>query len=1155
MIVFCKSCGSYIPQEHLEFRALQLCERCYNKQMDPNLNSLEPGDLINVKGMKGEFKVIRVEKKDCYVMLELLSLEKKDIKRITSPPHKIIKLRDPIEKLKEGSIDKLYELELFVGAKTLSQIHQYDRIISLEVSKIDAVPHQIEAVYRALSEPMPRRLMADDVGLGKTIEAGMILKELKLRGRVNNALIVVPAGLKYQWQRELSDRFREDFVLIDSGYPGNPWKRERFVIASMDWAKKKENLKQLEPIEWDIVVIDEAHKLKAYEKGLLGERQTWRYRLGHLLSNNAKSLLLLTATPHSGDSFAFYKLLSLIDPYLFSSKYDISREKLKRVMIRRLKEDAKDFDGSDLFLPREVKSLSVKFTDIEMALYNQVTDYVRYYFNLAKAGGHRGVSFAMVILQKRMASSITAIKKSLERRKERLSDLLERPEEILSEKEIKLIETWFKDPDLLEEGEREKLESKLELLTLAKNPVDLKREIQELESLVKLADDVQRQAIDTKARTLLDFVKEIHKKDPTEKILIFTEFTDTLYYLKNLFEKEGYIVTKIHGAMNPYERKQEEERFKEDENVKIMVATDAAGEGINLQFARLMLNYELPWNPNRIEQRMGRLHRYGQKRKVYIYNLLIDGTIEGYIFSILLQKVETIRREMGERVIDVLGTLLQGVRLEEIIMDLIIDRRQAERRVEEVMQKIDERAKMLLKELEEKLLIKDILDIPLINEVMEVHKKHLVTEDDIEYLVHMYFLLNGGQIKELKNRSYEILKLPRTLERDLDAVKSIVSSVGFKRIAFSNGVARKAHAEWIALGHPLLNGIVNDILSRYGRLATVGFDSRGRSGAFLFFNGSIEDGNGEVHDEKLISFFYDAQTSSLQEIDLHCLQDLESPPEDFSFRRPSFDIEEVARKAEGYAVQLFAKILNKTKTKVEHKVNIKKKDLDDFINKRILNLDKEIKNVKYEINTRKIRLSMFGGKNDRLQTEIKLLSLKKERLIKERERIEQEVDERRKKLEGELILNVIGPELVGIALVLPKIDGISDKEVEVLGMKVALEYEKSFGREPKDVSTEFRGYDIESKGRDGEERYIEVKSFKETGQVEMTWHEWLMARKLGENYWLYVVEGCTNQTTARLFMIKNPFALFHEHIKVVTQPKVIIENWKSQAKISSNMKH
>jgi len=504
-----------------------------------------------------------------------------------------------------------YEAFLALEAIRFRYASLFDPLLAVNVSKVEPLPFQIEAVYGyILKLPHIRFLLADDPGAGKTIMAGLVIKELKLRGLARRILIVVPGHLKDQWRREMQERFKETFIVFDrytlnAFYGDNFLLRNNQVITSMDFAKQEEILPLFASSHWDLTIVDEAHKMAAYRYGEKVEK-TQRYKLGETLSKTSTHLLFLTATPHKGDPENFRLLLDLLNPGFFATSEMVEaslRDKDNPLFIRRLKEDLRDFEGKPLFTNRYPKTIKFRLSDEERELYQELSQYVVEQYNKALTlDKKRNIGFALLILQRRMTSSTYALLKSLERRKNRLEDLLKSSE---LNKKLPNLED-FEEVEDYQEKERWEIEERWETISLARNKEELKKEIWTVEGLIERAKEILAEEKEVKLSELKKAIEEGFRKlrevGGNEKILIFTESKDTLEYLVNKIKSWGYSVNYIHGGMDLSERVKAERVFRYE--TQIMVATEAAGEGINLQFCNLMINYDIPWNPNRLEQRI-----------------------------------------------------------------------------------------------------------------------------------------------------------------------------------------------------------------------------------------------------------------------------------------------------------------------------------------------------------------------------------------------------------------------------------------------------------------------------------------------------------------------------------------------------------------------
>ncbi|WP_338472809.1 helicase-related protein [Niallia sp. XMNu-256] len=585
------------------------------------------------------------------------------------------------------------------------------------------LPHQIEAVYsRMLQVPQVRFLLADDPGAGKTIMAGMLIKELKARLGIERVLILVPPLVLKQWQEELEQKFDEYFHIINRAtikeYGGkNPFIANGFCLASMYWASREEIKALIQEAQFDLVIVDEAHKMAAYTHGTV-KRKTFRtklYQLGESLLKKTHHCLLLTATPHKGDSENFRHLMRLIDEDIFSNKSNESlKEKTNPFIIRRLKENLKNFDGSPIFPRRTTKTIQYQLTDEELALYEAVTEYVQNYYNRAINNGSQSTAFAMMLLQRRLSSSIDAIYLSLKRRYKRLYKLYKQTEEERQKfmRKIKSVDT----ENYLEEGSeiQEQLENQFEQSIDVIDPKELKKELLILKKLIQQAENIKLYAVERKYQELEDTLfGPSGLLNHNEKILIFTEAADTLNYLEEKLLKRVSRVAKIVGSFSMDQRRKQVELFRNE--CQIMIATDAGGESINLQFCNQMINYDIPWNPNKLEQRMGRIHRIGQKNEVFVFNLVAQNTREGSVMTKLLEKMELMKSDLGsDAVYDFIGEILEDHydSLADLMQQAILHRENLDDIIADMDKTLSQEHRNLLRVMEEEKMIEDIVDLP-----------------------------------------------------------------------------------------------------------------------------------------------------------------------------------------------------------------------------------------------------------------------------------------------------------------------------------------------------------------------------------------------------------------------------------------------------------
>jgi len=755
----------------------------------------------------------------------------------------------------------------------------YDPLLAMNTSKVDPLPHQIEAVYGyVLQLPRIRFLIADDPGAGKTIMAGLIVKELKLRHQARRILIVVPGHLKDQWRREMKERFEETFVVIDRGlmdalYGENPWQREAQIITSLDFAKQDDVLRSLTPAHFDLVIVDEAHKMSAYHYGDKLER-TGRYRLGEALSRIATHLLFLTATPHKGDPENFRLFLDLLEPGFFATSELLAtsiRNHDNPLFIRRVKEDLRDFAGRPIFLPRHVETkpfnLGVE-SPPEKNLYNALSRYVNEQYNKALTRDRRrNVAFALVILQRRLASSTYALYRSLERRKMRLEDLLEGAQESRRLDESSLDLETVED---LSEAERWEQEAVWETLSVAGNRQELEREIRTLEGLIQQARAIIRGDGEVKLRHLQEALGDLTAQHPGARVLIFTEARDTLEYLERRIQEWGYRVCTIHGGMRLEERIRAEGVFKNE--AQVLVATEAAGEGINLQFCHLMINYDIPWNPNRLEQRMGRIHRYGQTREVFVFNLVAEDTREGRVLTRLFEKLDEIRTALGnDKVFDVLGDLFYGKNLAQLLLEAAASARSLDDILAELDVRVDEQYLAQVRESLGESLATRYIDYTRIQEMADQAREHRLIPEYTGAFFQKALEAAGGRWRERKDRDgflavdglpYEVRRIA---EGDEFRRRHGLLQRRYPMVTFDKDLAfRHPEAEFVSFGHPLFEALLSWVEQQLGGSVQRGgvfTDPDGRmDGALLFYEGEIRDGLGQVAGCRLFALFADAVT-------------------------------------------------------------------------------------------------------------------------------------------------------------------------------------------------------------------------------------------------------------------------------------------------------
>ncbi len=1025
-------------------------------------------------------------------------------------------------------------LFLYIESLRIRYAFQFDPLYAVNVSQIDPLPHQIEAVYHyILQNPKIRFLLADDPGAGKTIMAGLLLKELKYRGLVERVLILVPGHLKDQWRRELKEKFHEHFIVVDRSVVNAIWGRNLFeennqIITSLDFAKQEDVIYALKDTHWDLCIVDEAHKMSAYKYGDKINK-TQRYHLGETLSPRTKFMLFLTATPHRGDPENFRLLLDLLQPGFFAN-VDMLMESIQNkenpLFLRRLKEDLKDFNGVPLFPPRTVETIKYRLSDDEQILYNKVTEYVQHYFNKALSKEKRNVAFALTILQRRLASSVRAVRKSLERRVERLKELYEKGQILQLEG---YDEEYIED---LEERERWKKEEELlAKLTSAETLEELEKEIEKLEELVSLAKSVEKKEIETKLNELKKVIETEQIKEKNIKLLIFTESRDTLEYLSEKLKKWGYSVSVIHGGMNLDARIHAEHEFRH--HTQIMVSTEAGGEGINLQFCWIMVNYDIPWNPNRLEQRMGRIHRYGQQHEVHIYNLVAVSTREGRILEKLFEKLQNIKQNLGsDRVFDVIGDVVIGKSLKDLIVEAISNPLTLDEIIQNIEKIPDQRALQIVKEASMEALATRHIDLPrILGEQRQARENRLVPEYTEEFFKRAARTLNIKMTQ--RNDGFWNIHVPLEIRNRPHEFKIRYGEVlrEYIKVSFDKDKAFKHQAEFVAMGHPLLEAVVDAVQSQFANAVSSGttfYDPEGKyDGIIWFLEGEIIDGMGKEAGKRLFAIYQNSQ-NDLSLINPAILWDLK-PGDTISTNvtKLSMDKSKVVSHAISEALERYKQELLKRRNR---EAEIKKKYGLRSIESMIL--ESEAKLVDYE--TRRMK-----GENIPdviIQNETR----RKEDLIRKRDRLAKEI-------EAETHLYPSEPRIIAVVRVLPAVsrnEMMSNAEIESIGMRISMEYERNQGRFPEDISSENLGYDIRSRDQNDNYRYIEVKARAQDGPVALTPNEWFMAKRLGNDYWLYIVTNAA--TKPNLYLIQDPAAKLKpdEEIDVV---RYIVQDWKTFA--------
>ena len=1037
---------------------------------------------------------------------------------------------------------------LGIEAARLGLAYEYDPYFSLSIARVDPLPHQLEAVYEyMLPLPQIRFLLADDAGAGKTIMAGLLLKELKLRGLVRRTLIVTPANLAFQWQREMRDRFRERFDIIRgidlrNAYGVNPWQDKPQVITSMDWAKREEVLESLGRTSWDLIIVDEAHRMSASDP----EHKTERYRLGELLSQKTHHFLLLTGTPHKGDPANFCLFLQLLDRDVYGDVRSLE-EAMKRnhapFYLRRTKEALVTFPDPEtgkvrrLFTNREVRTVRFELDGQEFEFYEALTRYVQEQSIRAAADPSargRALGFTMAMYQRRFASSIHAVRRSLERRLQKLEDRLRRPQ---SEAPADL--SRLDEIDELPEDEVAQVEEEVEQASLPSERQAIQQEIETLRALVQRARALEEREMSSKLIKLREVLTNQNIfSDPKTKLLIFTEFKETLDYLVATLRQWGLRVTQIHGGMKigdrdtPGTRIYAEREFREE--AQVMVATEAAGEGINLQFCWLMINYDIPWNPMRLEQRMGRIHRYGQERDCSIFNFVAANTREGQVLERLLERLREIRSELGsDQVFDVVGEIVPANYLERLFRELYAGRMTQQAMLDRLIRDLDrERFARICQSTLEGLAKKELNLSAILGRTAEAKERRLVPEVVEEFFVQAAPVV-GLPTPKGRDGIYTVGRLPRHLQLVGERLEPRFGPLGreYRRITFDKRkLTEDPTLEWVTPGHPLFEAVREEVWEKAQvdlKRGAVFYDLNRRAPARLeVYAASVADGRGNtLHRQLFVVELTDSGKMRLRQPTVFL--DLIPAEAKTAINPPlSFQREEVERFLLESGLQPFLEQVRQERQKeletIARHVEVSLLTLIDRQQRQIADL------LQRQQQGEDVALAL--GEAER-------------RLDELNERLER----RRQELQRERQLTIADLVHIGSALVLPHPERenfapmVRDEEVERIAMEEAMRYERERGWLPEDVSAENRGFDILSRHPEsGSVRFIEVKGRAGTGPVVLTRNEYKTAERLRADYWLYVVFDCA--TTPRLTAIPDP-------VRLAWDPVVRIEHYQIEAEL------
>jgi superfamily II DNA or RNA helicase len=1061
--------------------------------------------------------------------------------------------------------------QLACEAKRIDLAFLFDPMMAVHTSNVDPLPHQITAVYESMLPRQPLRfVLADDPGSGKTIMAGLYIRELVMRADARRVLIVAPGSLVEQWRDELFEKFGLEFHIYSSALEeaspsGNPFDDHHQIVVRLDQMARNEDLQaKLCAAGWDLVVFDEAHKLAAHFFGSKLEK-TGRYRFAEALGKEARHLLLMTATPHNGKEEDFQLFLSLLDSDRFYGKFRDGVHKVDAtdLMRRMVKEELVKFDGTPLFPERKAYTVNYKLSDAEAALYEAVTKYVQTEMGKADllSGSRKGsVGFALTTLQRRLASSPEAIYQSLRRRKERLSERL-RTEKLGGRANAVVADTLDavpEDDDELNADEQETLEEKLvDLATAAKSISELEDEIRILQALEQKAKALVASGQDRKweeLSKLLQHNPEMHDGFGRQrKIIIFSEHRDTLNYLQakitGVLGTHEAIIT-IHGGTHRDERRKSQALFRSDPEVRVLIATDAAGEGVNLQCAHLMVNYDLPWNPNRLEQRFGRIHRIGQTEVCHLWNLVAKETREGDVYHRLLEKLQIESEALKGRVFDILGDVFEGVSLKELLMQAVRYGDRPEVRAK-LTQKIDhafnhDHLKTLLDRgaLAQETMSPDRL-FKVKEEMERVEARRLQP-----FFVRAFFLKvfnqMGGTIHRREAGRFEITHVPASIrERDRRLTgrnrreqEPILKR--YDRIAFTRDSLQPldkpglARAVLMHPGHPLMLALTDMVLEQNANLLRQGAilvdpsDETDQPWLLFLLTHEVKSGDGTMLSKRMQFIRVNPDGSAafagwaphldlepLTAVDHTLLEDLLTAP----WIRADQERKAIALAAATLVPEHFKEVADR---RVEH-VDKTLAAVHERLTKEIAFwTDREIK----------LKDDRAIGKDVRLN-----LDNVKKTLDDLRSRLEG----RKKELQAMRQVQNGTPLILGGALVVPAgllrnvrgegglaldvADAAARKRIESLAMQAVVKAEESKGHRVVDVSAQKCGWDVSSYPPNSTDpKHIEIKGrAKGADTVTVSRNEILYAFNQGEKFVLAIVFVNPDDSVDEPHYLTNPF--------------------------------
>ncbi len=1060
--------------------------------------------------------------------------------------------------------------QLACEAKRIDLAFLFDPMMAVHTSNVDPLPHQITAVYESMLPRQPLRfVLADDPGAGKTIMAGLYIRELVMRADARRILVVAPGSLVEQWRDELFEKFGLEFrvfstALEEATPSGNPFEDHHQLIVRLDQMSRNEDMQaKLCAAGWDLVVFDEAHKLAAHYYGSKVE-ETGRFQFAKRLGKDTRHLLLMTATPHNGKEEDFQLFLSLLDSDRFYGKFrdGVHKADVSDLMRRMVKEELVKFDGTPLFPERRAYTVNYKLSDAEAALYEAVTEYVRDEMGKADllTGPRKGtVGFALTTLQRRLASSPEAIYQSLKRRRERLAERLraeklgERGRQLFAE----TVGAIPDDEDDLNADEQETLEEQLvDQATAAKTTAELEAEIAILTDLEKRAMAVVQSGQDRKWEELSKLLQnnpEMHDESGRQrKIILFSEHRDTLNYLHakiaGVLGTPNAIVS-IHGGTNRDERRKTQALFRSDPEVRVLIATDAAGEGVNLQCAHLMVNYDLPWNPNRLEQRFGRIHRIGQTEVCHLWNLVAKETREGDVYHRLLEKLRVESEALKGRVFDILGDVFEETSLRDLLLEAI---RYGDK--PEVRAKLTKRIEHAFNPEH----LKSLLNRnALAQETMSADRLFRVKEEMERaearrlqpFFVRSFFLKAfdqlGGTIHRRELERFEITHVPATVRerdrrltgrnrREQEPILKRYDRIAFTRDAIQPtekpGLAR---AVFMHPGHPLMLALTDMILElnanllRQGAVLVDPADESEQPWLLFLLTHEVKSGDGATLSKRMQFIRVNPDGSAsfagwaphldlepLAEADRPLLKDLLSA----SWIRTDQEQKAVALAAATLVPEHFKEVAER---RIEH-VDKTLAAVHERLTKEIAFwTDREIKLRDDAVLGKDVRLNL-----DNVKKTLEDLQSRLEGRKKELQAMRQVTNGTPVILGGALVVPVgILRKLRGEAPGLTAADAAARKRIEMLAMQTVMKAEEAKGHRVVDVSDQKCGWDVSSYPPNSTDpKHIEVKGrLKGADTITVTRNEILYAFNQGEKFVLAIVFVNPDDSTEGPFYLANPF--------------------------------